>query len=259
MKKTVCSILTLLLLLVCSISVSAYGNADYVVDHADLLTDAQEADLEARLADLSERFNADIVVLTELSLGGRVALDFADDYFDYNGYGRGEDGTGMLLLYVPGPEGEREIALSTSGALIQCVTVSESDTLLDILIPDLIAEDYVSAFDSFAVFAQDEADEIGKLPMLPFIYIPGCLLFGFAVAFIILKIQTSSLKSVRQERTARYYVDENSLNLTGRQDRFLYRNVTKRPKQTQSSSSSSGSSVRTGSSGASHGGTSRKF
>ncbi|MBQ6862658.1 MAG: TPM domain-containing protein [Clostridia bacterium] len=258
MKKNVCTLLLLLCMLVgCSFTVFADGNADYVVDNADLLTDAQEAALEEQLFALSESSNADIVILTVTSLDGKTSLEYADDYFDYNGYGRGENKTGMLLLYLPGVVGERDIALSTAGDLIKCVSDADSDFMIDTLIPDLMAEDYEAAFLSFVDFAVGETAEIGKMPTLPLIYIPGCLLFGFVVAFIILKMQTASLKSVRKENSARYYVDENSLNLTSRHDRFLYRNVSKRAKQTQSSSG--GTSVRTGSSGASHGGTSRKF
>ncbi len=229
----------------------------YVIDRADVLTTAQEIALNTELAVLSDERNADFVVLTVSSLGGKDSLAYADDYFDYNNYGRGEERSGMLLLYKTGAAGDRDIALSTSGSLYDCVTDEDSDAFLDTIIPWLMAEDYEQAFSLFVGFAEDEADEIGKIKTLPWTYIPICLLIGFVVSFIILKIQTSSHKSVRKERDAQYYVRREDLVLTASHDRFLYRNVKKIPKQTQSSSS--GTSGRISSSGARHGGTSRKF
>ena len=230
---------------------------EFVADHADLLTDKQEKALAEKLAALSEEYAADFVVLTEPTIFGRPSQAFADDYFDYNGYGQGSDRSGMLVLYVPGPAGEREIAISTRGSLYDCVSDADSDAIIDTMIPDLINEDYASAFDWFASLSEEQAKEIGKTKMLPILYIPLSLLIGFAIAFLVLKMQTASLKSIRQERTARYYVQPGSLVLTGSFDRFLYKNVSKTPKQTQSSSS--GTSGRVSSSGARHGGTSRKF
>ncbi len=230
----------------------------FVIDRADVLTDAQENTLNEELSALSDAKNADFVVLTVASLEGKSSLDFADDYFDYNGYGRGEDRSGMLLLFKNGVSGDRDIALSTRGELYDCVTDKDSDDFLDSIIPDLMDENYTDAFSAFVRFAEKEAAEIGKIKTLPWTYIPICLLIGFVVAFIILKIQTSSLKSVRKERDAHYYVRRESLVLSASRDRFLYRNVKKIPKQTQSSSSS-GTSGRVSSSGARHGGTSKKF
>lgn len=273
MKKKLLLILCTALLLCASMSVFAfaeqvyedpfvtqpvvYENLYYVADDADLLTPAQEAELNTKLSALSAEKNADFVVLTVASLNGKTALSYADDYFDYNGYGQREDRTGMLLLYKTGTAGDREVAISTSGEMYSCVTDADSDTFLDSIIPDLVSENYVSAFEAFVLFADQQSDEIGKLPTLPLMYIPLCLLIGFVVAFVVLKIQTASLKSVNKERSARYYVKQGSLVLQDSRDRFLYRNVKKTPRQTQSSSS--GTSGRTGSSGARHGGTSKKF
>ena len=233
------------------------GEKEFVADHADLLTDKQEKALSEKLSALSEKYEADFVVLTEPTIFGRPSLAFADDYFDYNGYGQGRDRSGMLVLYVPGPAGEREIAISTRGSLYSCVSDADSDAIIDAMIPDLISEDYAAAFDGFASLAEEQAAEIGKARVLPLLYVPLSLLIGFAIAFLVLKMQTASLKSVRQERTARYYIQPGSLVLTGSFDRFLYKNVSKTPRQTQSSSS--GTSGRISSSGATHGGTSRKF
>lgn len=58
-----------------------------LVDRADLLSELEEEELEARLDEISERQQADVVVVTVNSLDGKSAQDYADDFYDYNGYG----------------------------------------------------------------------------------------------------------------------------------------------------------------------------
>lgn len=248
------TVLVLAAALLCPVFAAQTQEKALVADEADVLTDAQEQTLENSLRALSDSSNTDLVVLTVSSLEGKTALARADDYFDYNGYGRGEDRSGMLLLYYEGVSGDREVAVSTRGSLMECVRDADSDAFLDQIIPSLQAGDFMAAFSAFVPFAEEEIAEIGQPKTLPLYYIPISLLIGFAAAFIILKIQTAPLKSVRKERTAGYYVDSGSLQISGSYDRFLYRNVTKRVRKQESATTG-----RVSSSGASHGGTSKKF
>lgn len=67
-----------------------------LVDRADLLSELEEEELEARLDEISERQQADVVVVTVNSLDGKSAQDYADDFYDYNGYGIGTDKSGWI-------------------------------------------------------------------------------------------------------------------------------------------------------------------
>ena len=69
-----------------------------LADFADLLDDGQEEELEAKLDQVSEDYGCDVVVVTEETLDGAVPQDYADDFFDYNDYGMGEDKSGILFL-----------------------------------------------------------------------------------------------------------------------------------------------------------------
>lgn len=51
-----------------------------LVDRADLLSELEEEELEARLDEISERQQADVVVVTVNSLDGKSAQDYADDF-----------------------------------------------------------------------------------------------------------------------------------------------------------------------------------
>ncbi len=64
------------------------------MDDADLLTDAETAELQQKLAALAEKYGKDAVILTTKSTSGKSAMAYADDYYDEHGYA--EDG--ILLL-----------------------------------------------------------------------------------------------------------------------------------------------------------------
>lgn len=69
-----------------------------LIDGADLLTDSEEAKLLERLDEISEKYQTDVVIVTNYSLEGKTSTAYADDFFDYNGYGFGENADGILFL-----------------------------------------------------------------------------------------------------------------------------------------------------------------
>lgn len=73
-------------------------HTERLADFADLLDDGQEEELEAKLDQVSEDYGCDVVVVTEETLDGAVPQDYADDFFDYNDYGMGEDKSGILFF-----------------------------------------------------------------------------------------------------------------------------------------------------------------
>ena len=79
--------LMLILCLVAGLSLTAYASSNHLVDNAGLLTDTEAANLEAKLSQISDRHNVDIVIVAVDSTDGKSPMDFADDYYDYIGYG----------------------------------------------------------------------------------------------------------------------------------------------------------------------------
>ena len=89
-----------------------------LVDNADLLTDSEEKDLLKTLDSLSEKWRCNIVILTVQSHDGYIQ-DFADDYFDYNGFGADYNGSGILFMLSME---DRSWAISTAGDAIYAFT-----------------------------------------------------------------------------------------------------------------------------------------
>ena len=226
-----------------------------VVDQADLLSDEEEKQLVARLEEISDRFVLDLAVVTVTDFGGKTPEAFADDFYDYNGYGRGEDADGALIVYKPGAAGQRRLQISTCGKAIDALTDAKIDSILNGIKDYFINEDYIGGFNAFADQC-DDAFEIEFNPSVSPFWIPICLIIGFVIAFAITKIRTNSLKSVRKKVDASDYAT--GVAVTDRSDVFLYRNVSKTPIP-KDTGSGGGSSTHTSSSGRSHGGGGASF
>lgn len=250
-------ILGICLLLLLTVGVLTVGAADAhpprLVDNAGLLSQAEADSLRATLDQYSEELNFDIVVVTTNTLDGKTPRDYADDYFDYNGYGYGENRDGALFLrYINGSS--KEVWLSTSGEGIKAIRDADIESIFDDMEDDIRANRYGAAF---RIFAQDVRDEVLDYRSYDTIWIFVGLAVGLGVGLIATNAMRSSLKSVRQQRYAGSYIKGNSVNITEARDIFLYRTVSRvaKPKE----SSGGGSSTHTSSSGRSHGGGGRSM
>ena len=258
MKKLITMLLALLMIL--SFAVPAFAEAmPRLVDQADLLTDAQEANLLSKLDTISNRQGMDVVVVTAETLDGKSPMAYADDFYDYNGYC--EDG---ILLLVSMEDSDWWI--STAGYGITAFTDAGIEYLGNRFVPSLSDGDYAGAFEIYA----DHCDEFitqaktgdpydtHNLPKEPFDFLLNLAIsfvIGLVIAAIATAIMKGQLKSVRAQAGASGYVKNGSMNVTHRQDLFLYRDV----KRTAKPKDSSGSSTHTSSSGRSHGGGGGKF
>ena len=236
-----------------------------LVDDADLLTDAEENELLAKLDEISERQQCDVVVVTVPSTDGKAPMDFADDFFDYNGYGMGESADGILLLISME---DRDWWMSTSGFGITAFTDAGLEYISSEFLTPLGDGKYAQAFETYAKYCDEfltqaktgEAYDTGHMPkgtVAP-IWILIDLAIGWFVAFIMASVKKNKLTSVRKQYTAEDYVVPGSLQLYVNTDRFITMSTTTRHIE-RDTSSSSGSSTHTSSSGSTHGGSGGKF
>ena len=219
-----------------------------VEDYADVLTDSEEAELIAQLEALGSEYDIEIGAITVDSYEGKDPQDFADDFYDYNGYGYGENDDGLIVVFNTGKgDGNRNLAISTHGKGIDLLTDMEIDLIIEMMINPIKSGDFAGAFDNFVTECESAFDE-----SISIIWIPVSILVGFGLAFLIVKIQASKLKNVVQKADAADYVG--NVILTYQDDRFIYRNVTRSPIVKSSSSS-----THTSSSGRTHGGGNKSF
>ena len=266
-KKCIWTILfALILCAATAIPALAASDLPRLVDAADLLSDSEESTLLAKLNEISERQQADIVVVTVDTLDGKTPMEYADDFYDYNGYGFGADKDGVLLLVSME---DRDWWMSTTGYGITAITDAGIEYISDKFLSDLSDGDYAEAFTTYAGLCDDfftqakegEPYDVGNLPKEPFKPVKSLLIalgIGFVIALTVTGVMKGKLKTVRFRSSADSYIKTNSMHVTQSRDLFLYTHVDRRerPKET---SSSGGSDTHTSSSGTTHGGGGGKF
>ncbi len=227
------------------------GSLYPVVDTADLLTDEQEEDLASRIYEIREKYSSDIVILTIDSLGRRSPMEYADDFYDYNNYGIGDDHDGIILLLSME---NRDYWFGTTGSAISIYSDDDQSDIIDACRSYLSSNDYYNAFRVFISECEQELDDDYQ----SHIFTPGkfvvCLIIGLVLAFIVLLIFLAQLQTVEPASGASNY-SVGKINLRRKEDRFLRSTISK----TKIEKESSGSSTHTGSSGTSHGGSGGHF
>ena len=238
-----------------------------VVDMAELLSDSEKTALLSKLDEISERQKLDIVVLTVNTLDGKTPRDYADDFYDYNGYGFGENKDGILLLVSME---DRDWWISTTGYGITALTDAGIEYISEKFLSDLSDGDYAQAFTTYAELCDQfitqaktgEPYDTGNMLKEPFNVAWNILVafvIGLVVAVIVTNIMKKQLKTVQLKSEANNYVKANSMIVTENRDLFLYNQVSRRARPKETDNSSGGSSTHTSSSGSSHGGGGGKF
>ena len=116
MKRFV-TIMIVLLCFVSAITVYADFINPTITDSVGYLTEEQNKELSARLDKIREQYNFDIVFVSEDRISAYDAQAAADDIYDYNGYGYGENYDG-ILFYIADSEREYHFSVCGSGETI---------------------------------------------------------------------------------------------------------------------------------------------
>ncbi|MEL3911477.1 TPM domain-containing protein [Treponema pedis] len=231
---------------------------ELLVDNEGILTADEAAEITDYLKKVSEKSKSDTVIVIVSETGGKTPEEFADDYFDYNGYGQGPEKEGSLLLFVTGngTSGSRHVHISTHGEkTIFAITDSRIEKLLDTVIDGGLKDgEYKAAFNAY----------IKRLSgyfynSLSFMEVAVSLAVGLMMFFAKFFGTQSSYKAKKVQ--AFYNTDKNAVaRFNPVKDVFLSTNTVSRiiPKSNENSSSGK-SSTHTSSSGESHGGGGRSF
>ena len=286
MKRLTIVLLTLLMML--ALAAPVFAAEPKIIDNADLLSDAEEAELEAKAQDVAGCYDMDVVILTVDSIYGRDIETYADDYYDMGGYGIGPDYSGVLLMLAMDT---REWAISTCGDAIYALTDYGIEALFRAMATDLSYNEFYSAFDTYLeeLPAYFEAFQNGD-PIDgdhggydgPGSYEPGSrddviyydrepgfgdylrivfvsLLIGSAVGGIAILIMRGQMKTATAQTGASSYLTEGSFRMNRHLDLFLYSRVNRVRRQQSTGGHGGGSGVHRSGGGRSHGGGHGRF
>ena len=274
-------VLLVLAMIITMLPAIAFGEGPaLVIDEADILTDAEEAEIESGLQRFREEADFDIVVLTVPNLGPYGVVEYADRFYDDNGYGGGDENDGALILVSTE---NRDWTMITSGYGITAITDYGLDQMEAEILPKLSGGDYAGAFktfgDSCAYYVREArngniideyVDDYGpadtpsgegaggkeSYPLATNAGIAGFI--GILSSWLMNGRKKAELKSVRSRNQAREYMRLGSLTLTENRDRFLYKTVSRAPipkiEKPHSSGHFGGSTIHMSPGGKIHGG-----
>jgi len=137
------STLLTLLLCFCLTSMPLLASADTkVYDYANLFSIDEIESLETSAKEMAEKYQMDIGIVTTTDSEGKSSQDYADDFYDNNGYGYGNNADGLLFLI---DMDNREIYISPCGLAMQYFTDLRISKMLDSTYAYVSNQDYYGA------------------------------------------------------------------------------------------------------------------
>ena len=246
----------------------AVDASEKVYDFAELLTPSEEEQIYNRVQKFINKTNLDLAVVTINDNNKFSAMEYADDFYDYNDFGTDSEYSGVLFLV---DMDTREIYMSTTGKAISMYSDYRIDMTLDAIYQDFSNENYLNGITKFVAIIENY-DTIGLPSNKDSKYainnegevyrkFPWLIVFGIpsVITAIVIGILISKNKLVRVATSSREYLDKDSLQIKTVSDRLVSTNTIAVPRSSGSSSGGGGSSRHSGSSGRSHGGGGHRF
>ncbi len=237
------------------LKIEGHESSRNVVDMANLLTDDEVSNLVQKISNTITAYNFDAAIITTYINDAYTIEHFADDYYDNNDYGVGENKDGLLLVL---DMSNREWYISTCGKAIDIFTDQNIEYLGEVMLSDLKDGNYFNSFNTFIDHVNEFAENYkpvknthdsnnenisvikesedsknnkknhddnkgsstgGELLV--------SLFLGFLIAYGIGKFKLRKLKTKRKVYDANNYIKEDSFILTKSNDLFLFSNVKK--------------------------------
>lgn len=242
-----------------------------VVDLASVISPSDLSKLNAYADSISEQYRCDVAVAFVDSTAPKDVQAYADDFYDYNGFGYGEGDDGILLLIAVK---DRKYAISTYGYGVRAFSDNDLDALIGRFRAYLSGGSWSDAALEFitgcgeilyrrAYEPQNNVSAFPQTTVSPVSLIPINIAVGLIVGFIIVGTMKSKHTSVKKQTEAWNYLRDGSFRLTYSNDRFINAHLDRvrkpEPPQNRTSGYTGGGSTHISSSGRTHGGKSGGF
>jgi len=225
-----------------------------VKDYLNYLTEKEVNNLQRSIDKIKEKHDLELVIVITDDTEGKSSMEFADDYYDYNGYGVGDDHSGLLLLI---DMNARVAWISTTGSAIVFFDNSKIDEILDKVTPYLTDGRYYNASKAFVNFVRSDLSYFYRA--LSMLFSLQSILIAIVISLIVTIILSISSKG-KVTVDSRTYEEAGGFKLDVVKDQFIRETTTRVKIETSSSSGGGGGGgTHIGSSGRSHGGGGRSF
>ncbi len=113
--------------------------APRVVDDADIFTSAEEDEMEGLIRDIIKESGKDVVVFTDVSAHGLERSVYCADFYDFNGYGYGDEREGLCLFVCMDPD-NRGFWTCGTGSSTRALQTEYNAYLLDSTLREFMSE-----------------------------------------------------------------------------------------------------------------------
>ena len=242
-----------------------------VVDTAGAMDPEAVQNLNAKAESISEKYKCEVAAVFVKSTGAYSAQAFADDFYDYNGYGYGTGDDGIIFMVAVE---DRSFAISTYGSAGYSFTDYGQLYMDEKYLPHLKNSDWSAAADAYLDACAELLDYEQKNGVAYDVsYVEPessilegvvfSLIIGFVLGFIPVGIMKRKMLNVEKKRDAADYMRQGSFELKRRHDRYIRSQVTRTPipknNDDNRGGGSGGSTFHISSSGRTHGGHSGRF
>ena len=255
MKKRILVFLTVVFALTAVMQFTVFAYNAPVTDEVGYLTHEDINELNSYLDEVRSEYDMDVFVYIEEHAPTDNLLLHASDIYDDLGYGVGKNHDGIMMYISKYP---RKYTFSTCGDGIHIFNSSAIDSLTDVTMPYLRADDYYGAIQAYAEEAcsmleaasdgQPYGEEDGHSTLLMWGLV---VIVPLVVAAFATHIRGKAMNTAVYNDYADSYM-RGKLNLTTANDLFLYSTITRTPRV--KNNTSTGGGTHTSSSGRTHGG-----
>lgn len=233
-----------------------------IYDEANLLSEDDEASLLKKLEKYSEKYSADIAIVTTDDAGGLSSQAYADAYAEKIGQSMSRDEYPGILFLID--MDNRQIYMATQGQAMNYYDDYRINKVLDNCYNHITDGDYKGTCDAFLKGVRDymgrstsksaRMDAFGVLIRLII-----AIVIGAVVTFVMV-----FRRGGRVTTNSRTYFDASGSHLDAKEDRFVNRTVTRRHIEKPKGGGgghggSGGGGVHMSSGGGTHGGGGRSF
>lgn len=248
MKRKSILLVLILSLIIIILPIQA-ADFDLVSDEVGLLTEDEYLKLNNLAQDISEQYQNEMSIVIVEDKGDQDIKDFTKAFYNDNGYGYGEDKSGLMLLISMA---DRDYAFVAYGSANTAFTDHGKVVLAEEYLLPMLGEDkyydafltylnqtgeYLNMAENGSPFDVDsDEDEETFLIMLAIV-----ILLPLLIAGIVCFIFYNQMKTAVAQEAADKYICADGVNITMKADKFLYRTETRT--KIEKESSSGGTSV----------------
>lgn len=223
-----------------------------VSDSADILTDSEEEELEARAWELTMEYQCAVYIITVPGIGDLEAWEATEFLLDEMEMGYGSDQSCIMLMLSME---YRDYDILAHGYGNTAFTDYGKDKMAERFLDEFAEDDWYGGFTEYLDCCEEYLElaregtpfDVGS-DRSPLMGIAIGIIAPVTIAFLVCSYFKAQMKTARIQEAAQHYIGQQGLILTGQSDRFTH--TTRTERYIEPAKSSGGTTVN--SSGSSH-------